>query len=216
MSKKPKINPHCPVPGCKTKLPHSARAAVDASLRELSDPVKLALWTKSCIVELIQSAIDDVNKPRLFAYLTRWRTPEELYHRALYILFIADAAELPHIFSGEPPNSFTAMWRKVNEVIFEGRGALETVRLGLNGEEFSAMNDLNQNAHASYTTMLTCLGLMRNPKHRELIPQHIDHWKRLCDYLNYMEQMFAAGKSKSDVMTGVMNLHRPRQSNPKI
>jgi hypothetical protein len=72
-------------------------------------------WTKRCIVELIQSVIDDVNKGRIFAYLTRWRDPEELYTRVLYAMFVAPADHLPHIFSGDMPNGFAVMWKKVNE-----------------------------------------------------------------------------------------------------
>jgi hypothetical protein len=68
--------------------------------------------------------IDDVNKGRIFAYLTRWRDPEELYTRVLYAMFVAPADHLPHIFSGDMPNGFAAMWKKVNEVIFEGNGML--------------------------------------------------------------------------------------------
>jgi hypothetical protein len=30
------------------------------------------------MVELVQSVIDDVNEGRFFAYLTRWRRPEEM------------------------------------------------------------------------------------------------------------------------------------------
>jgi hypothetical protein len=37
-------------------------------------PADVIDWTKRCIVELIQSVIDDVNKGRIFAYLTcGWR-----------------------------------------------------------------------------------------------------------------------------------------------
>lgn len=82
-------------------------------------PAEVIDWTKRCIVELIQSVIDDVNKGRIFAYLTRWRDPEELYTRVLYAMFVAPADHLPHIFSGDMPNGFAAMWRKVNEIVIE-------------------------------------------------------------------------------------------------
>jgi hypothetical protein len=211
MSEHQEINQRCPVRGCRTKRRHSDDSSVQASLRLISNPAELARWTKGCIVELINSCIDDLNKGRLFAYLTRWRAPEELYFRLLYIVFIASDAELPHICSGEMPNSLAHMWRQVNEVVLEGRGTLENVQLGLNGEEYTTMRSLNQNAHASFATMITCIALARTPGREAFVLKHIDHWKRLCDYLNYIEEMFAAGKTKPDVLVGVTNLHRPRQ-----
>jgi hypothetical protein len=68
-----------------------------------SNPEQLALWIKSRLSELVQTIIDDVNKGRFFAYLTRWRQPEEMYHRDLCMLFVADKSELPHIASWELP-----------------------------------------------------------------------------------------------------------------
>jgi hypothetical protein len=107
-NKRKKPNPHCPVPGCHTKQPHLSSRTISGLHHQFSQPPVLAEWVKCCITELINSIIDDANKGRCFAYLTRWRQPEELYHRALYILFVANKAEIPHIVSGELPNSFSA------------------------------------------------------------------------------------------------------------
>jgi hypothetical protein len=93
--------PACPVPRCGTKTPHTSSSTVQAFMRQ--SPADVIDWTKRCVVELIQSAIDDVNKRRIFAYLTRWRDPEELYTRVLYRMFVASADHLPHIFSGDMP-----------------------------------------------------------------------------------------------------------------
>ena len=116
-----KKNPHCPVPGCKTKQPHLSSSTIAGLHHTFSNPERLAEWVKCCIAELINSAIGDINKGRFFAYLTRWRQPEELYHRALYILFVADKAAIPHIVSGELPNSFSAIWKSVNQTVFDGK-----------------------------------------------------------------------------------------------
>jgi hypothetical protein len=209
MSKKNKPNPHCPVPGCRTRQPHLDSLTTKGLHQTFSDPERLAGWVKMCIVEIVQSVIDDVNNGRLFAYLTRWRQPEEMYHRALYILFIADEAAIPHIVSGEPPNSFSDMWKAVNREILGGKGTLDERQRGLNGEEFTVMNTLNTSAHASFAAMTMCLGLVRDPNYQARIPRHIEHWKKLCNYLNYMEEMFKAKKSRSDVLAGVRNLHKP-------
>src|SRR5579863_2634685 len=112
----------CPVRGCKTRVPHENDPTVKAFMRQ--NPADVINWTKRCIVELIQSAIDDVNAGRIFGYLTRWRDPEELYTRVLYAMFVAPVDHLPHIYSGAVPNGFRAMWKKVNELIFEGNGTL--------------------------------------------------------------------------------------------
>jgi hypothetical protein len=90
--------PACPVPRCGTKTPHTTSLTVQAFTRQ--SPADVIDWTKRCIVELIQSVIDDVNKGRIFAYLTRWRDPEELYKRVLYAMFVAPADHL-HIFFQE-------------------------------------------------------------------------------------------------------------------
>src|SRR6266436_1104524 len=158
MSKKKKPNPHCPVPGCRTKQPHLESITTRGLHHTFSDPERIASWVKHCIVEIVQSVIDDVNKGRLFAYLTRWRQPEELYHRALYVLFIADEAAIPHIFSGETPNSFSDIWKAVNKEILDNRGTFNEAQQGLSGEEFTVMKTLNTSAHASFAAMVMCLG----------------------------------------------------------
>jgi hypothetical protein len=139
-----------------------------------SAPDRLALWVKCCIGELVQSVSDDVKKGRFFAYLTRWRQPEEMYHRALYMLFVADQAAIPHIVSGERPNSFSTMWREVNRAVYDGRGRLDQKQLGLRGEAFTAMETLNNSAHASFATIVTCIDFAKKPEfHKRIIgPTH--------------------------------------------
>jgi hypothetical protein len=216
MTKKQKRNPHCPVPGCKTKQPHLASTTTQGLHQTFSGPAMLALWVKSCIVELIQSVTDDVKKGRFFAYLTRWRQPEEMYYRALYMLFIADKAAIPHIFSGEVPNSFLGMWKSVNQVVFEGKGNLDRPQSGLSGQEFTAMNTLNDSAHASFATIVTCIGIQRNPGRASIVQKHLEHWKTLCNYLDYIENMFRGGRTQSEVLAGVKNLHKnPSAWQPK-
>ena len=197
------------MPGCRTKQPHLASKTTHELHHTFSEPERLTQWVKHCIVELIQSVIDDVNNRGFFAYLTRWRQPEEMYYRALYMLFIADKSAIPHIVSGEPPNSFSATWESVNKMIMEGRGSLDKPQLGLNGEEFTAMSNLNNSAHASFATVVSTIEMARNPAYLPLIEKHLDHWKRLCVYLNHMEAMFKAGRPTSTVLVAVKNLHKP-------
>ena len=60
--------------------------------------------------------VADLAAGRNFALILRLRQIEELYVRALYAMFIADDSELAHVLSEEFPNSFTHLYRKVNEV----------------------------------------------------------------------------------------------------
>jgi hypothetical protein len=209
MKKKPKKSLHCPVPGCRTKKPHLSSPTTAGLHHAFSNPEQLALWVKSCIVELVQSVIDDVNRGRYFAYLTRWRQPEEMYHRGLYTLFVADKSAIPHIVSGELPNSFSAMWNEVNRVVYDGKGSLNQKQMGLNGEEFTAMNTLNNSAHASFATIVTCIDVSKNrEKWRPIIDKHIAYWKTLCNNLDHIEKGFKAGKSSAQVLTEFKQLSR--------
>jgi hypothetical protein len=167
------------------------------------------MWVKLSIEDVIQSVNDDLAKGRFFAYHTRARQVEELYCRALYVMFIANEHALPHIFSGDPPNSFSEMWRAVNRDILDGRGSLDTLKTNPSGEEFTAMDMLNESAHASFAAIAISIAIAHSPDTQAQITRHVDHWKKLYNYLNYMEGMFKAGKSKSDVLVGVRNLHKP-------
>ena len=198
----------CPVPRCGTKTPHTNNPTVQAFIRQ--NPAEVIDWTKRCIVELIQSVIDDVNKGRIFAYLTRWRDPEELYTRVLYAMFVAPADHLPHIFSGDMPNGFAAMWKKVNAIVFEGNGTLFKEQVGLNGEVFTPMDTLNQSAHNSFSTMLTTISVVRSnaQEWQPRIKKHVEHWQKSVEYLNHIEQLFRAGRRKEDVLQAIINMHR--------
>lgn len=205
MAKKP--NPHCPVQGCKATQPHLSDSIVLGLHKHFSDPVNLTLWIKSCIVEIINSVICDVNKGRFLAYLTRQRQPEELYYRVLYILFVADEAEIPHVLSGEVPNGFSAIWRKVNEQVLEGKGTLDKTLFGLKGDPFTPMDTINQNAHVSFSTILTIYDLVRNQERlKDMIEKNLFRWKVFCNYLDYMEQRFREGKNKNYVLVGIRSL----------
>jgi hypothetical protein len=78
-----------------------------------------------------------------FALILRLRQVEELYVRALYAMFVADEDELAHILSDEFPNSFAKMYRDVNAVVLEGRGALELEHTGPHSGVFTAMDTID-------------------------------------------------------------------------
>jgi hypothetical protein len=201
--KKTKINLHCAVIGCRTKQPHLSNPTTAGIHAAFTKPEQLAAWVKASLVEIVQSVIDDVNNHRYFAYLTRFRQPEEMYYRALYVLFVAQPPEITHIMSNEVPNSFSAMWKAVNAKVYAGKGSLDRQQVGLGSEPFTAMDTLNSGAHASLGAVVTVIDLSRNRvKWQPIIAKHINYWKSLCDNLDWIEQKFKAGDSATDILIG--------------
>jgi hypothetical protein len=169
----------------------------------------MTAWTLAAMVELAESICRDLEAKKVFAFHTRIRQPEELYIRALYALFIASDAEIPHILSGATTNGLAGYYREVNRVVFEGRGLLLVQQPGQSYGTFAPVDTLHDGAHVSFRSFLTCIGCIRNPENLPAPDRYCKHLRTYCDYLNYMHQAFKAGKSKEDVLVGVKNLHRP-------
>jgi hypothetical protein len=210
--KKSKANPHCPVPGCKAKAPHLTDPVVAALVDKFSDLANVAGWTCASIAELGKSMADDVAAGRHFALTTRTRQLEELYIRALYAMFIADHAEVAHIMSDATPNSFSVMYRKVNQTIFGGKGLLEVSQPGLTSGTFTAMGTINSGAHASFSTMMMVVGLVKNPQYLAAFKngQYFDHVSIYCSYLDHARKRFEAGKDRVAVLAELKELHLPQ------
>lgn len=209
--KKTKVNPYCPVPRCKAKVPHLSDPVVAALAHNFSDLARVAEWTCASIAELGKSMADDLAAGRYFALITRTRQVEELYIRALYAMFIADPSEIAHILSDATPNSFSEMYRKVNHSIFGGKALLEVSQPGLTSGTFSAMGTINSGAHASFSTMLMVRGLVKNPQYRAAFTdgRYFDHVSVYCSYLDHARKQFAAGKDKATVLAELTELHLP-------
>ena len=177
---------------------------------EFAPPEKMTLWARTAMAELSESICRDLIAKKVFAWHSRLRQPEELYIRTLYALFVATEEELPHILSGDRPNnSLSSLYEKVNKVVFEGRGLLQVDQPGLSYGTFRPIDTLNDGAHASFRAFLTCIGLARNPENLPAADKYCEHLATYCRYLNYMHEMFKAGKTKADVLSGVKNLHKP-------
>jgi len=202
-TKKAKVNPNCAVAGCRTKQPHLSSPTTAGIHAAFAKPEQLAAWVKMSLVEIIQSIIDDVNRNRYFAYFTRFRQAEEMYHRALYLVFVAQPYEIPHIASNEPPNSFSAMWQAVNSKVYAGTGTLDKKQTGLAGEVFTAMDTLNSGAHASLGAVVTVIDISQNrTKWQPTIEKHVEYLKSHCDNLDWIEKRFKGGESAEDVLDG--------------
>ncbi len=213
MSKKNKSNPYCPVPGCRATAAHLDDPIVKALMLEFGPPEKMTQWTLAAMAELRETICRDLIDKKAFAFHTRVRQPEELYIRTLYALFVATNGEIPHILSGATPNGLSSLYREVNRVVFEGRGLLLVQQAGQSFGTFTPIDALHDGAHASFRSFLTCIGWVRNPENFPAPEKYCQHLNAYCNYLNYMHQMFKAGKDKKDVLAGVKNLHRP-PSNP--
>jgi len=166
-------------------------------------------WALAAMVDLAYSIGRDLTEKRLFAWFSRLRQPEELYIRTLYTLFIAAKDEIPHIFSGEWPNGLTRYYKKVNEIVFEGRGMLDVSQPGLNSGTFKAIDILHIGAHASFPAMMTCLGFALHPEYLPPSEKYLKHLDTYLKYLDYMHDMFKAGREKRDVLSGLIDLHGP-------
>jgi hypothetical protein len=206
---KTKANPFCPVPGCKTTKPHVEDPIVAGMLHEFSQPERLTQWSLAAMVDLRNSVIADIEANRVFAWQTRLRQVEEIYIRALYVLFVATDDELPHIFSGAMPNSVTALYRRVNALVFEGRGEWETKKAGQSSGQFTPLDVLHSSGHASFSAILTAIAFIRNPDTAPNIDGYVKHLATYCDRLDYMHSRFKSGTSKADVLDGMIAMHRP-------
>jgi hypothetical protein len=204
-----KKNPHCPVAGCKTAKPHADDPIVRGMIAAFAPPEQMTFWVLAAMSELGQSITRDFLEKKYFAWHARLRQPEEMYVRALYAIFIANEKELHHIFSGDMPNGFSAYYRHVNELVFEGRGLLLTNQLGLTYGTFKPMETLHDGAHVSFRAFMTCIGFKNNPENLPSPEAYSKHLVTYCKYLDYMHGMFKAGKEKKHVLEGIKNLHRP-------
>ena len=209
VKKKNKVNPHCPVPGCRTDRPHANDPIVKGMIGEYGPPEKMTFWVCAAMSELGQSISRDLAEGKLFAWHTRLRQPEEMYIRTLYALFIATEKELHHILSGDLPNGLSGYYKAVNELVFEGRGLLLADQPGLKYGTFKPMETLNDGAHASFKAFLTCVGFKKNPEYLPSPDAYTKHLVTYCRYLTYMHEMFKAGKDRKHVLEGVRNLHQP-------
>jgi hypothetical protein len=207
--KKAKSKQHCPVPGCKVNQPHQNDSALRKLIADFESPDKLLLLVGSAIAEIRDSVVQDIQESRLYAWYSRQRQPDELYVRALYLLFCAPDDHVPHILSGCVPNSFSPLYKEVNRVIFRGRGTLLTKRQGPTGVEFTVMENIHSAAHISFPVLRMCEDVSQSGQTPSIATAYIKHLDTLRERLNYMCGMFANGRTKDDVKLGLINQHRP-------
>lgn len=202
-------NPHCPVGGCSTTTPHLSDPSVAAMMKAYDDPKQLAGWAEAGMKELALSFLQDMEAGRVFAWVTRLRQIEELYIRSIYTLLIADKSEVPHLLSNMLPNGFSALYKKVNSLVFEGRGKLTDITPGRSYGSFTPMETINQGAHVSFASMLTAIGINSLPLEERNFDNYRKHLDAYLTRLNYMRKMFEQGRSREQVLEGLRMMHKP-------
>jgi hypothetical protein len=211
MSRKKTPNPHCPVAGCRTKQPHTDEFLVKALVDRFAAPDKCLTWVLAGMVELLSSVIDDILEKRLFGWYTRMRPIEELYFKTLYIMLLAPENEVPHLLSGDPPNSLSQIYDKVNEHIMERRGELTDAKPGLVSGEFKMIDNLHDAAHVGFGAMQMVVNIAQNPEYTPNMWSYIVHVSNYCARIDYMRRMFEGGKDKTIVLEAFKNMHRPKE-----
>jgi hypothetical protein len=189
--------------------PHLSDPSVASMMKAYEDPKQLAGWAEAGMNELTLSFLQDMEAGRVFAWVTRLRQIEELYIRAIYTLLIADKSEVPHLLSNMMPNGFSALYKKVNDLVFEGRGKLTDVTPGRSYGEFTPMDTINQGAHVSFASMLTAIGINSLPNEETNFDNYRKHLETYLVRLNYMRKMFEQGRSRDQVLEGLRRMHKP-------
>jgi hypothetical protein len=123
MAKKVPQNPFCPVVSCKTDKPHTDDPFVRGLLAYT--PAVIARQALIGMTQLRDSMQDDLNGNRSFAFLTRFRQIEELFHRTIFYLFAATPEEIPHFLSEVPPNRFDHIFKLLNQRLCDERFTLD-------------------------------------------------------------------------------------------
>ena len=201
-------NPHCPVKGCSGANPHTDDPMVKVMM--LMKPQELTTLVSQALLQIRDSVTADMAATRTFGWITRLRQVEELYMRCVYVLLLSSDDEVPHIFSGETPNSFDFIYVKVNEAVFAGRGVLKDTQPGLTYGNFTPMNTIHNAAHASFQSLLTWKSSQMFPDPiKDYPPKLLKHIDTYRTYLDYAGSLFAARRDKSTILTALRNMHTP-------
>lgn len=199
-----KVNPHCPVNQCRTKKPHTDDPLVSLMMVFSDSPQVYLHWVKKALLELRDSMVDDYNGGRQLSWMSRIRLVEELYYRSLYLLFFASAEEVPHLFSGQQPNSFSHIYDRVNEGLRLGQGALRTTP--------DAMEWINIGAHVSFPLLV----LNSRVEEKENIYDYLEKFLDVyVDRINIMGKLFVDGEDTETVKKSIIRLHQPSRSHTK-
>jgi hypothetical protein len=152
----------------------------------------------SALSQIAESFAADVHQKRLFAWMARIRLTFEIYMRCVYTLLIAKDDEIPHIFSGEPPNSFDFVYKQFNDAVLDGKGMLQDEHEFLPYGSFTTMKMFHNAAHGSFKSLILWHSSPEDPQFLASFPsiylQQIDAY---CRHLDHMENCFPAAERRA-------------------
>jgi hypothetical protein len=99
------------------------------------------------------------------------------------------------------PNSFSALYREVNERVLDDSGTLTTVQIGLNGEQFTTMDLFNQTAHGSFMSLGIALGLLLEQNRMDLAGKMLFVWNQFTHQLDFIEERFKQNQTRAEVLS---------------
>lgn len=205
--RKPIPNPHCPVRGCKTKAPHASDPTVSNFIKIFEDPVRLTLFARTGMAQLLISMRQDWEGKRQFAWFCRIRQTEELLYKTLYAVFFAPEKELHHMMSGDPPNSIIPYYTRVNIELYGGRGKLTEELPGLPSGSVlnTAMEVMHSGAHTAFSALLSGYAFATNANLKPYVEKL--HWKIETNVgrIDWVHRLFAEGLTKAEVLDKFKN-----------
>jgi hypothetical protein len=174
-------------------------------------PQEIIALVRDALEEVRNSLQDDIRGGRTFPWFTRMRHVEELYMRCIYVVLLAPDEEVPHIFSGETPNSFDFIYEQFNKKVLDGKGMVSETKPGLTFGHVTPMKTVHNAAHGSFQTLLTWKASKVYPREKlsDLSQRYIQHIETYRSYLHHSGQLFAAGRDKGVALQALRNMHSP-------
>lgn len=207
MKKKPNVNPHCPVPGCRTKTPHINDTAVAMLVKIFDDPVHLTVFVRTAMTQLLLSMQDDWKNKRQFAWFCRMRQPEELFYKTLYAIFFASAEERHHMISGEMPNGIVPYYTKVNNELYAAKGKLTETLPGLPPDSVlnTPLEVLHSGAHTAFSALLTGYAFATNPKLEPYVDKMHMKVEINVHRIDWIHRLFLKGHTRHEILQKFKN-----------
>jgi hypothetical protein len=117
-------------------------------------------------------------------------------------VFFASKAELDHMLSGEPPNSFVPYYTKVNAELYESKGKLTEVLPGLSPNDAlnTTLDMLHSGAHTAFSALLSGYAFATNPALQPYVEKLHRKVEINVHRLDWVHRLLVKGLTKSEVL----------------